>query len=668
MKHEQIVSLCSKTAGIITIFIGCIVLSGWVFDITLLKSISPDWITMMPVTAICFFLTGVSLIIKQQPLAYSNSLKNTGVKHNRYTAIANGCAYAVIVLGALTIAEYIFNTNIGIDFMFFKEKLNYTQTAYPGRMAFLASVNFILIGLALLSLGLKSKFHIYVHEFLSFLIFFISMPVILGYLYNENLYYGVAKYYKPVAFNTAIAFIIFSLGLLCARPKTGIMAIVVHEGAGGALARTLFPAAILIPPIIAFIRLQGELAGLYSTAFGLALFALSNMVTFVVIVWITANRIHKIDMERKEAENTEYTHRKLLETLIEFAPDPFVFVKNDGRIALVNKQAEECFGFSRHELLGKYVEVLLPENLRETHVRHRTKYFTNPISRAMGSGLNLFAQRKNGETFPIELSLSPVHTQNGILVACIVRDITERKKTEEAITHQNMELQRSNTELERFAYVASHDLQEPLRMVAGYTQLLARRYKEKLDQDANEFINYAVDGATRMQKLINDLLAYSRLDTKSRSFELINSESILKDVISNLKVTIEEFNATISYSSLPIINADKTQILQLFQNLIANSIKFHGNDLPMIKITASEKDKEWLFSLSDNGIGIDPKYFDRIFLIFQRLHTKEEFPGTGIGLAICKKIVERHGGKIWVESTPGRGSTFYFTITKKGGQ
>ena len=265
-------------------------------------------------------------------------------------------------------------------------------------------------------------------------------------------------------------------------------------------------------------------------------------------------------------------------------------------------------------------------------------------------------------------------------VGSISTDITERKHLEEKLKEahdnleqkvkerteellkSNIELKRSNEELERFAYVSSHDLQEPLRMVTLYSQLLERRYKNRLDDDADDFIEYIVENAKRMKQLIDDLLEYSRVSSQTKQYENVNIEKILDNVLKNLSISIIENNVRVTYESLPNILADKNQMLQVFQNLITNAIKFRGDKSPEVNISAYKNQNEWIFSVSDNGIGIKPEHQKQIFAVFKRLHTKEEYPGSGIGLSITQKIIKQHGGQIWVESESGKGSIFYFSI------
>jgi light-regulated signal transduction histidine kinase (bacteriophytochrome) len=241
-------------------------------------------------------------------------------------------------------------------------------------------------------------------------------------------------------------------------------------------------------------------------------------------------------------------------------------------------------------------------------------------------------------------------------------ELDERLRAEQQMAQYAGELARSNAELEQFAYVASHDLQEPLRMVASFTQLLARRYRGQLDKDADEFIGFAVDGATRMQNLINDLLAYSRVGTRGKPFAPTDCGAVLRMALDNLARSLEESGTVLTHDPLPTVPGDEVQLTQLFQNLIANAIKFQGRETPRIHVSAEKQGPQWVFAVKDNGIGIVPEQQDRIFMIFQRLHHRSEYPGTGIGLAICKKIVERHGGRIWVDSKAGEGATFYFSL------
>jgi len=370
---------------------------------------------------------------------------------------------------------------------------------------------------------------------------------------------------------------------------------------------------------------------------------------------------------RKAAETNLSQMEGRYRGLLEAAPDAMVVVNQGGKIVLLNVQAEKQFGYRRDELLGQKVTNIIPVGFAERLIADDMRSAEDASAQQIGTGIELIAQRKDGSEFPIELMLSPLRNAEGILVTAAIRDISVRKKAAVVLLQKVEELHRSNEELGQFAYIASHDLQEPLRMVASYTQLLSRRYKGKLDSDADEFIAFAVDGASRMQRLIQDLLAYSRVGTKGKDLAETSSDAALQQAIINLRGAIEERGAMITHDDpLPVVLADEMQLVQLFQNLIGNAIKYHRSGVPQVHVSVVRNGaKKWNFAVKDNGLGIDPQYFERIFGMFQRLHKRDEFAGTGIGLAICKKIVERHGGNITVESQPGLGSTFGFSLLER---
>jgi PAS domain S-box-containing protein len=389
---------------------------------------------------------------------------------------------------------------------------------------------------------------------------------------------------------------------------------------------------------------------------------------FLASITITALRdpagkllgFSELSHDLSESLASEAKYRGLLEA----APDAMVVVNEEEKIVLLNLQAENQFGYRRDELVGQPLKNIIPEGFAERLIADGTRSAADALAQQIGTGIELLGRRKDGNEFPIEIMLSPLKSADGILVTAAIRDISERKKAEAHLMKTVEELKRSNDELEHFAYVASHDLQEPLRMVASYTQLLAKRYEGRLDSDADEFIAFAVDGSTRMQGMIQDLLLYSRAGSSGAALRELDSEVALKNALDNLRVTLQESGAVVTHDSLPALTTDHTQLTQVFQNLVGNAIKYRSAAVPLIHVSAAKQGSgQWQFSVRDNGIGIDSQYFEKIFVLFQRLHGREEFEGTGIGLAICKKMLERLGGRIWVESQPGSGSTFLFTLS-----
>ena len=353
----------------------------------------------------------------------------------------------------------------------------------------------------------------------------------------------------------------------------------------------------------------------------------------------------------------------IFKSLLQAAPDGVMVCDSRGVITIASDQCEALFGYPLTELVGQPIELLVPDALKAKHIGLRQRYQEMPLRRPMGSGLELHGRRKDGSQVPVEISLSGCVVDGEACVIAVVRDVSDRRRLESDLTRLIEELKRSNAELEQFAYIASHDLQEPLRVVSGYTQLLKRRYVAQLDAEANEYIDYAVDGVKRMQTLIHDLLAFARLSTRGRGFQPTDLNFLLRQVLANLAAQVDEAGATMTVGELPNLRVDASQVVQVFQNLLSNALKFRRPAVPLvITLTANRDGDYWRFTVSDNGIGIDAQYSGRIFEVFQRLHSRDQYPGNGIGLAICKKVVERHQGRIWFESTLGEGTSFHFTL------
>ena len=351
--------------------------------------------------------------------------------------------------------------------------------------------------------------------------------------------------------------------------------------------------------------------------------------------------------------------------VIDVMPDAIILVDGQGLIRRVNEQAIEIFGHQRDALLGEPVEMLIPDRFRHGHARHRDEYWKDPQIRTIGAGRDLFALHRDGHEIPVEIAVAPLGADgDGHLVVSVI-DITEHKAAADALRASNEKLSRTletNKELAQFAYVASHDLQEPLRMVDSYMGLLKRRYGGQLGKDADEFIGFAVDGARRMKRLISDLLEYSRVSNRPLRIAPVDLNKAVEDVLIVLRDKIDQAGGKIEVAQLPTLPADAGQIERLLTNLVGNAIKFRGEEAPLIRIAAERRGRRWEITIADNGIGIEPEFRKKVFEIFSRLHERSEFDGTGIGLAACKRIVEMHGGTIWVDAAPKGGSVFHFTL------
>ncbi|MBV8847141.1 MAG: response regulator [Bryobacterales bacterium] len=398
-----------------------------------------------------------------------------------------------------------------------------------------------------------------------------------------------------------------------------------------------------------------------------------------VFVELTRNNV----LLQKQAEVLIKAERKF-RSLLEAAPDAMAVLDQDGRIEVVNKQVEKVFGYDRQDLLGRSMEILVPF-FREGYGIGTSAAGKEGPGAHNGASLDLRGIRKDGSEFPVEITVSPLDTEEGRVVTAAIRDVTEQKQAVKDIRDLNAKLElrvaertaellesvemlrQTNDDLNQFVYAASHDLQEPLRLVALYSQIIQERHAAQLDDQAKKYLGFVLNGALRMETLLKDLLQYSQLGAiKDGPPGPVPCGDVMRQVLLNLQASIEQNKAQVSWNGLPTLEAHETRLLQLFQNLVGNAIKYRREDPPNIHVDAERRFGDWLFSIRDNGIGIKPEYAQQVFGIFKRLHGNK-YPGTGIGLAICQRIVESYGGRIWLDSMPGEGSTFYFTFPHRDG-
>jgi len=646
--------------------LGLIVLVGWTFGIQYLKSGGAGIVSMNPATALCFMLLGLSLWkLRTQPVA-ENARR-----------LGKGLAAFVMLIGVFRLVAYVLNVDIGPDRVLFADSLELDAIGVPNRMAPNTAALFVLSAAGLLMMDRVAWKRWRPTELHAIVVAMISILALLGYAYGVGAMYRI-EFFIPMALNTSLGFLVLSIGILTSRTCSGLMAVIGAQSAGGVMARRILPGAIVIAAVLAFLRLEAETLGLVSREMGGVVMAMSMMVLLTGYIWYVAAKLNQSDNQRLSASESLREQHALLQAILESVSDGiavadmnerFIVFNSAGRSMISTQPPEgtkeswmDHFGVFKPDMVTKFPidECCMTRALKGECVEDQEQFVRN-------------ARMQDGVF--LSVSARPLKTADGSMRGgvAVFRNITERKRMEQKLRAFNAELERrveqrtqeltrTIGELQQFAYVASHDLQEPLRMVMSYLQLLERRYKDKLDGDAIEFINYAVDGASRMKQLIIDLLEYSRVERKGGQFVEVDVGRALSDAMRLLQAMIDDTGATITQCELPCIVADPAQLRQLFLNLLGNAMKFRSEAPPQIHVSADEVEGGWMISVRDNGIGINPEHTSRIFDMFQRLHTREQYPGTGIGLAICRKIVERHDGTISVVSQPGQGATFQFFI------
>ncbi|WP_116787796.1 sensor histidine kinase [Flavobacterium psychrotrophum] len=635
IKRYRNVIILSATIAIV---VGATVITGWLLNNQTLMSINPGFTTMKFNTALCFILLGITIFIR-----HSDKSKNQ--------ILANILAVTVSTIGLLSLLQ-MKGTIFYIDELLAPDNASAT---HPGKMSPPTSFCLMLSGVAMLIIKSDKKPYILLTQYMLHIVTLIASIALLGYIFGSPHIYRYT-FSNSMALHTAIVFIIFSVGTSLANPNRGITALFTGTLIGNVMARKLFIWIIPSVIVICYTRMLLYKYNILSLEVGLALLSVSFLLISLVSVWKTSQTLNAIDEKEKRFEEN-------LRLGIEAAPYALILSTQEGEIIHANYQAEKTFKYSRKELMGTDCKIVLPVEIWSTIKEVRKKFYSElkPLNFKLED--NMHCKRKDGSTFPAELVISPVATPQGPLALTSVIDLTLRVETEKLALEHLAELQHKNQEMEQFNYIASHDLQEPLRTVSNYIMLLQEDYPENVTPEINEHLSVMDQAVCRMSKLIRTLLDFGRLG-KDKKLTLTNCNEVVEQVTADLNNLIKSTGATVTVdNSLPTLYAYDTELRQLFQNLINNAIKFSKKEIqPQINIGCREIKGFYKIYVSDNGIGIDEKHFASIFHIFQRVHRQEDYEGYGVGLANCKKIAEMHGGKIWVESEYGEGSTFKFTL------
>jgi PAS domain S-box-containing protein len=737
----------------VTVFI------GWALNIPVLINMINTSSLMNPIAAFCFASTSLSYLLLYRDLKSP-------------AAIMTGYLLAVFpaTAGLARVIDQSFNLHLGTDFLIYSDTL--TGSHVKSYFALNGAIGFVLSGASLILIRSSRKRDHRISQFLALGVFMLAMFALLGYLYSVPEFITMFPYLTMSVY-TIVGFFLLSLAILFYHPEAGLLKSITGNNSGSIIAQRLIPFTFAVPIVLGLLRLIGYWRGLFSTELGVAILVTSIIVVFLPVIWYIGVQLNRRDQLRATTE-------RKFEMLMEAAPDAMIISDQNGNIVLVNKQTEKVFGYTREELIGQKVEILVPANFHGKHEMHRSMYSADPKIRSMGAGLELFAQRKDGTQFPVEISLSPLQMESETLISASVRDITDRKKAEDKfrslldaapdatvivnetgtiqmVNHQTEnlfgysrgeligqmvellipselkakhvrhrgnfvqsanvrsmgagielnavkkngtrfpveislspiqtedgmlvsaavrdisarkeledELKKSNAELEAFTYSVSHDLRAPLRGIIGFTAILEEEYASKLDDEARRLTGIIKNNTVKMGHLVDDLLTFSRTGKQELSKAQIDVTTMVREILDDmLPAGNNGKNLKLTVDTLPEVSADRNTLRQVWINLISNAIKYSGTRVhPEIVIGSREETAQTIFFVKDNGVGFDDQYSHKLFKVFQRLHSSEEFEGTGVGLALVEKIVSRHGGKVWAEGKPGLGARFYFSLPK----
>ena len=641
MTNVPKIRFIAQISGIIVALFGISALLGWVFDVTLLKSVASGLVAIKVNTAICFVLSGIALWL----LSRDNTERTTTRR------IAYLCASIVALIGLLTLIQYLAGLDFGIDQLLWTEPAGAVGTSHLGRMAPNTALNFLLIGLALFLLDVETRRGYRPAQFLILIEGIISLLALLGYIYGLTALYGLPEFTK-MALHTMVLFCLIFAGVLMARPDRGWMQVITSENVGGILVRRLLPAFVIVFLVLGWFLAWGEHKGFYSAGLKNPFFIAITIPLFSILIFTIAKSLHQLSIRHEQAES----RIRQIASIVEFSSDAIIGKTLDGAIISWNKSAEKIYGYTSQEMMGRSIAVLLhPDHPDEmTHILERIKN---------NEQINHYETRrlkKDGTEIDVSLTVSPIKDGAGQIIGAstIARDITERKGLDDKIKGLNKEL-------EAFAYSVSHDLRVPLRAIDGFSLILFEDYGLKLDDEAKRLLKVIRSNTKKMSQLIDDLLAFSRLGRKEIVLSETDMRAVSQGVYEEIKSTVPDRSIQMEIKPLPAAYVDPTMIRQVWVNLLANAVKFTKIKSPaVIKIDAKTEGNETVYCVKDNGAGFDMQYADKLFGVFQRLHSQEEFEGTGVGLALVQRIIHKHGGRIWAEGKVNEGAAFYFAIPK----
>jgi PAS domain S-box-containing protein len=618
-------------------------LVGWAFHLHWLKGLGLGSATMKPNTAAGLLLAALAVWL---------------TANGRLGWIVRAVGIVLVAVTLLTLAEYLWHVDLHIDQVFFKDTPGVASSA-PERMSLAGAFCLMGLGVALLLAQIGRP---RASQAFAIAVIAGTAVAVLGYGYGVQ-----ALSFSPfndMAVNTAISLLALGLGVLFAQPAIGVMALLGNQGGGGVAVRRLLPVAVILPIAAGLLGRAGWRLGLYDVNFAMGVTVALIMVISSLLVVQIARAVGRADTHSRQSEAR-------LESVLQAAAEAILAVDQAGSIVLANPRAEQMFGYGKGELIGHPIEALLPDRLRDVHAAHLGGFMVNPHSRTMGAALELWARRRDGSEFPVEISLGPVAGDEP-LVSAIVTDITTRRRAQEAVREltrdlehrveeRTAELQTAKDEMESFSYSVAHDLRAPVRAIAGFARILLEEESPNAGQTSH-YLERMRENAQRMGTLIDDLLALSRLGRQEVNAQEVATRELVQRVVADVG---GDGAVEFVVGDLPPCQADPGLLKIVLVNLISNAVKFsRGQAAPRVEIGFGSNGGGPAYYVRDNGAGFDMAYAGKLFGVFQRLHSDEEFEGTGIGLATVHRIVQRHGGRVWAEGAVDEGATFYFTLSE----